>query len=107
MNRSISIWESCYQNHEDNSRPENAGAAASAASSPSRRAQTSPPVPNPWDVFTHQGKPHRILRMLPGTFPGEPLEPHPPVTARIHTMTGTPVVQGYATARTPHLVHVV
>lgn len=103
----FSIWEESYQHDEQNSRPENAGASASSASSPGRRALTSPPARKSWDVFTHLGNTYRILRMMPGSFPGEPIKPHHPVLAEIPTWTGTPQIHARATARTPHLVHVV
>lgn len=102
-----SIWETCYQHHNNDGRLQKSDAAASAASSPGRRAPTSPPVPNPWDVFTYQGKPHRVMRMLPGDVTGEPIQPHQDVTASIYTNIGTPKIQAHATARTPHLVHVI
>lgn len=103
----FSIWESAYQHQDHTGRLKKSGAAASAASSPGRRAQTSPSVPNPWDIFTHQGKPHRVVRMLPGDCPGEPIQPHQAATAKIYTLTGTIEIQTRATARTPHLVHVI
>lgn len=105
MTSDPSIWERNLQ--ADTERLQKSRAAASAASSPGRRAQTSPPVPNPWDVFTHQGKPYRVMRLQPGDYPGHPIQPHQAVTALIHTPTGTPQIHGQATARTPHLVHVV
>ncbi|CBT77238.1 hypothetical protein AARI_30360 [Glutamicibacter arilaitensis Re117] len=107
MNSSTSIWESAYQRRDNTDQLRKSSAAASAASSPGRRAQTSPPVPNPWDVFTHQGKPHRFMRMQPGDYPGEPIRPHEAVTAMIHTHAGAPKIPAHATARTPHLVHVI
>lgn len=107
MNSQTSIWESCYQHHEDTARSQNAGAAASAASSPGRRASTSPPAQTPWDNFTHEGKTYRILRMLPGTYPGEQIQPHQPVLATIHALEGTVTISARATTRTPHLVHVI
>lgn len=107
MTSSHSIWETCIQHQDTSDRLKKTGAAASAASSPGRRAPTSPPVPNPWDVFTYQGKPHRVMRMLPGDFPGEPIQPHQAVTATIYTLNGTLQTQARATARTQHLVHVI
>lgn len=103
----FSIWEERYQDNEQCCQPQNAGAAASAASSPGRRARTSPPQPTPWNVFTHQGKAYRILRLQPGDCPSESIQPHQPVAATIHAHTGTPKIQARATARTPHLVHVI
>lgn len=47
------------------------------------------------------------MRLQPGDYPGHPIQPHQAVTALIHTPTGTPQIHGQATARTPHLVHVV
>lgn len=107
MDSSESIWESCIQRHDNAGRLKKSGAAASAASSPGRRAKTSPRVPNPWDVFTHQGKPYRVLRMLPGDYPGESIQPHQGAIAKVHTLTGTVLIQVRATAHTPHLVHVI
>lgn len=105
MTSDPSIWERNLQ--ADTERLQKSRAAASAASSPGRRAQTPPPVPNPWDVFTHQSKPYRVMRLQPGDYPGHPIQPHQAVTALIHTPTGTPQIHGQATARTPHSVHVV
>lgn len=103
----FSIWETCIQHQDTTDRLNKTGAAASAASSPGRRAPTSPPAPNPWDVFTYQGKPQRVMRMLPGDYPGEPIQPHQSVTATINTLSGTIDIRARATARTPHLVHVI
>lgn len=107
MDSSESIWESCIQRHDSPGRLKKSGAAASAASSPGRRAQTSPPAHKPWQHFTHQGKHYRLVRMLPGDYPGEPIQPHQKATATIHTHTGTIEIRARATARTPHLVHVI
>lgn len=70
MTSDPSIWERNLQ--ADTERLQKSGAAASAASSPGRRAQTSPPVPNPWDVFTHQSKPYRVMRLQPGDYQATP-----------------------------------
>lgn len=107
MDSSLSIWESCNQSQDHTGRLQKPVAAASAASSPGRRASTSPPAQTPWDNFTHQGKTYRILRMLPGTYPGEQIQPHQPVLATIHALEGTVTISARATARTPHLVHVI
>ncbi|QEP09079.1 hypothetical protein F0M17_17295 (plasmid) [Glutamicibacter sp. ZJUTW] len=107
MDSSLSIWESCNQSQDHTGRLQKPVAAASAASSPGRRDQTSPQAQKPWHHFTHQGKPYRLVRMLPGDYPGESIQPHQTATAKVYTLSGTVQVQARATARTPHLVHVI
>ncbi|MGP4994851.1 hypothetical protein [Glutamicibacter ardleyensis] len=80
-------------------------AAASAASSPGRRAQTSPT----WeaaDSFTHENQDYTLLRLYPGEEAPEPITPHRTATAELPTQTGQVIRTVQATARTTELIHV-
>lgn len=94
-----------YQPPQDTSRPEKS-AAASSASSPGRRAITSPPGA-PYDTFAHHGTRHTLIRLMPGAAPIQNISPHQPVQATVNTLTGKVRVHGHATGKTEHFTHVV
>lgn len=80
-------------------------AAASAASSPGRRAQTSPPWHDA-DNITHENETYTLFRLHPGDETPTPFTPHRPATAELPTQTGQVIRTVQATACTRHLIHV-
>lgn len=80
-------------------------AAASAASSPGRRAQTSPSWKDA-DSFTHENETYTLFRLYPGDETPQNLSPHRPATAELPTQAGQVIRAVQVTARTRHLIHV-